>query len=310
VIQYESPSIERLYGFEQAELVGEQVAEYVHPEDVERVVGAYRTVVSSERGVEAVEYRHEVADGSYLWVESVASSNPTPSGCYVVNSRDVSERIERERALEARNERLDEFAQVLSHDLRNPLQVARGNLGLAMAESDSEHLREVELAHERMQALVDDLLALARDGATVRDPEPADLATVAADCWAVVETDDGTLDVCVERSIRADRSRLRQLFENLLRNSVEASDGGVAVEVGALPGGFYVADDGPGIDERDRERVFDAGYSDDVDGTGIGLRIVEQVAREHGWTVSATESSDGGARFEVTNVAFADDSAG
>ena len=100
-IHYESPAIERLYGYDQDELVGEQVAEYFHPDDRERVMAAFQAVVKGEaHHTEAVEYRHLMADGSYRWIESVASSNPTPEGHYVVNSRDISERKERERELQ------------------------------------------------------------------------------------------------------------------------------------------------------------------------------------------------------------------
>ena len=68
-ILYESPAIERLYGYEQDELVGEQVAEYFHPEDRERVVEAFAAMVSEKaHHVEAVEYRHLQADGSYKWI--------------------------------------------------------------------------------------------------------------------------------------------------------------------------------------------------------------------------------------------------
>jgi PAS domain S-box-containing protein len=70
-IQYESPAIERIYGFEQAELVGEPVANYFHPGDRERVLAAFERVVTGEGDeIEAVEYRHECADGTYCWVES------------------------------------------------------------------------------------------------------------------------------------------------------------------------------------------------------------------------------------------------
>lgn len=106
IIQYESPAIERLYGYAQNELVGERVADYFHPEDRENVMAAFEAVVTGEAGhVESVEYRHLMADGSYRWIESVASSNPTPEGHYVVNSRDISDRIQRKRDLEAANER-------------------------------------------------------------------------------------------------------------------------------------------------------------------------------------------------------------
>jgi len=71
--------------------------------------------------------------------------------------RDVRERKRREEALRRKNERLEEFASIVSHDLRNPLNVAQGRLDLAREEYDSEHLEVVANAHERMAALIDDL---------------------------------------------------------------------------------------------------------------------------------------------------------
>jgi|APHM01.1.fsa_nt_gi PAS domain S-box len=101
IILYESPSIERLYGYDQDGLVGEQVADYFHPEDCDRVVEALATVVSDEcHHPETIEYRHLQADGSYKWIESVGSSTPTPDGNYVINSRDISSRKQRERDLQ------------------------------------------------------------------------------------------------------------------------------------------------------------------------------------------------------------------
>lgn len=329
VIQYESPSIERIYGYGQDELVGEQVAEYFHPDDRERVLDAFESVVSSEEyTVEAVEYRHRTADGTYLWVESAASADPTPEGHYVVNTRDISARKEHERRLETTNERLEEFASVVSHDLRNPLNVATARLQMAQTECTSEHLDDVADAHERMGTLIDDLLTLSRVGEQVTEPEVVSLAGVSRSCWNTVVTGDATLVTDTTRRLRADRSRLRQLLENLVRNSVEhgasrsnpdpgdsfergsaSSDTGartpVTVTVGELETGFYVEDDGPGIPPEERDRVFEAGYSGSPEGTGLGLNIVEQVADAHGWHVRVTDGTDG-ARFEITGVEFVD----
>jgi signal transduction histidine kinase len=96
--------------------------------------------------------------------------------------------------------------------------------------------------------------------------------------------------------------------ENLYRNSVEHGSTDVTVTVGELDdgSGLYVEDDGPGIDPDDREAVFEAGYSTDSEGTGFGLSIVEEVAEAHGWTVTVTDGADGGARFELGGVSFAD----
>jgi signal transduction histidine kinase len=74
------------------------------------------------------------------------------------------------------------------------------------------------------------------------------------------------------------------------------------VTVGELDDGFYVEDDGPGVPEGDRAEVFEAGFTSSTDGTGFGLNIVEQVADVHGWEVTLTTGSDGGARFEIHDV--------
>ncbi|WP_435100031.1 PAS domain S-box protein [Halorubrum sp. N11] len=215
---------------------------------------------------------------------------------------------ERSAELKRQNDRLAEFTSVVSHDLRNPLNVAQGRVELARDECDSEHLDIVARAHERMDTLIGDLLTLAREGERVSETEPVRLSAVVQSCWETVETADAALTIGDDLWLRADESRLRQLVENLVRNAVEHGGDDVSITVSALGGakedevGFYVEDTGPGIPEANRDEVFDAGYSTSREGTGFGLRIVEQVAMAHGWSVRATEGSDGGARFEVTGV--------
>ena len=222
---------------------------------------------------------------------------------------------ERERELTQKNARLEEFASVVSHDLRNPLNVAQGRVDFARESCDTPHLDRAGTALDRCQALIDDLLVLARDGTDLGETETVFLPALARRCWEGVSTADATLSVTAARAVRADQSRLRQLLENLLRNAVEhgstggqgsdgAGDGAVRVTLGALDDGFYVADDGPGIPPETREAVFDTGYSTKPDGTGFGLDIVTQVAEAHGWTVGVTESESGGARFEMRGVEF------
>jgi nitrogen-specific signal transduction histidine kinase/DNA-binding NarL/FixJ family response regulator len=219
------------------------------------------------------------------------------------SARTALDVIEQRRTLQRQNERLDEFASIVSHDLRNPLNVADGHLELARGECDSDHLDDAARALDRMDALIGDLLALAREGDRVRDPEAVDLAAAVSRCWATVETADATLAVDADSTIQADRSRLLQLLENLFGNAVEHGGGSVTITVGDIDdAGFYVADDGPGVPEGDREQVFDSGYSTTEGGTGLGLSIVREIAEGHGWTVAVTDSDDGGARFEISGV--------
>ena len=161
---------------------------------------------------------------------------------------------------------------------------------------------EAEAALDRCQTLVDDLLTLARKGRGVAEPEPVDVAEVVERCWRTVETGRAKLDTDVDRTIVADRTRVRQLFENLVRNSIDHGGTGVTVTVGDVENGFYLEDDGPGIPEETRDEVFESAYSTVEDNTGFGLAIVEEIVDAHGWEVSVGEASSGGARFEITGV--------
>jgi len=221
-------------------------------------------------------------------------------------TQNVTDRIARRERLEAQNERLAEFARVVSHDLRSPLQVAGGRVELARTECESDHLAGAAAALDRAEQLVEDLTALAQAGDAAGNTEAVSVAELAANCWEVVPTADATLSVDTDQTVSANRSRLRQLLENLFINAIEHGGGDVAVTVGAVDDGFYVADDGTGIPEDTREEVFEVGYSTAGDGTGFGLRIVKQIAEAHGWTIRVTDSEEGGARFEFTGVGAAD----
>ena len=219
-------------------------------------------------------------------------------------ARDITSRKRRESDLKAERDRLDEFASVISHDLRSPLQVAEGRLELAHEECDSPHLQDVSDAHRRMEQLIEDLLGFARMGSEAIDRRTVSLRQLLADSWDSLRGEDATLAIETERTVRADRDYLRQLVTNLLRNSVEHGGADVSITVGDLDDGFYLEDDGPGIPESERTAVFDAGYSSGEGGTGFGLSIVKQVAEAHGWDIRLIDGRAGGVRFEVIGVEF------
>jgi signal transduction histidine kinase len=215
------------------------------------------------------------------------------------------DRVEREQALRRQNDHLDKFASVVSHDLRNPLNMASGRLELAQQECDSDYLVDVARAHGRMETLIEDLLTLTREGERVAETNLVNLADMIDSCWQTVATADATLVADTGQRIRADPSRLNQLLENLFRNAVEHGGEDVTIEVGELEDGFYVADDGPGIPAEDRDQVFEPGYSTANDGIGLGLSIVQEVAEAHDWEIRITPSDAGGVRFKLTDVEVA-----
>ncbi len=232
---------------------------------------------------------------------------------------DVTHREQYRQELETKNQKLEQFASIVSHDLRNPLQVAKGRVELAIEDQDVKHLEPVVRAHKRMEQLIEEMLTLAREGVAIDETEAVDLRRLAEQSWEMVAATDASLSVDIGdgTTVSADPERLQQLFENLFRNAVEHSStsppsqtpedavehGGsdVVVTVGVLAdgAGFYVEDNGPGIPPDDREQIFETGYTTSEGGTGFGLAIVSEIVDAHGWDIRAVEGSAGGARFEI-----------
>ncbi len=213
---------------------------------------------------------------------------------------------ERTEELQRQYDRLEKFASIISHDLRNPLTVAQGYLDLISADANPEAVNAIETALDRLETILDGTLALARQGKTIGETEPIELAMIARQCWGTVSSDDADLVVVDEATIMADEERVKQVFENLFRNAVEHAGSEVTVEVGVIDHeGVYIEDNGPGIPPDERDAVFEVGYSTTEDGTGFGLAIVREIVEAHGWEIAVTDGSDGGARFEISGVTFA-----
>jgi signal transduction histidine kinase len=250
-------------------------------------------------------------------------------------AREITERREYRRQLEAVNDQLERFADVVAHDLRNPLSVASGSVELAREEEDHRALSMASDAIERMETLVDEVLESAATQGAVADAEAIELSSFAVEHWRYVPTEEARLTIETDRKVRADRELLSRLFENLFSNAVEhgstssqpeADDAvehgstsprprdedavehgstssrtgsdGVTITVGATDRGFYIADDGPGLPGGGDRDVLAEGFAGDDGGTGLGLAIVKRITDAHGWDVEVGESTAGGARFD------------
>ncbi|QSX00151.1 PAS domain S-box protein [Haloterrigena alkaliphila] len=290
---------------------------------MEKYAEEVRRLLSSSTDLERAKYRvrFRSPDGEELIHDVHTRLLPLEDGEFagtIHAIRDITRRRRYQNELERQNERLEGFASVVSHDLRNPLNVAQGSLELHAEDcpaADDDSIEQVRSSLGRMDELIENLLSLARHGRTVGDPEPVDLERLVREAWNAVETADAVLDCRVDRTIVADGGRLRALFENLFRNAIEHGGSDVTVTVEWLEDDtdtdvsspvFYVADDGSGLETAPRE-LFEFGHTSAEDGTGFGLAIVQQIVEAHGWTVTASEGRDGGARFEFEGVTIFDD---
>lgn len=312
-----NPLARRMVGMENERVIGKKLRDVLPLEDIEMDEDSdVRRMLSpdpSEGGdIERAEEE--------IWVDTLGErrcystlvtsltdgEGNTTGDVMLIN--DVTRKKKQQQKLEEKNEQLENFANIVSHDLRNPLNVAEGYASMLEEEIDgSDEVREIRKAHRRMEDLIDDVLTLARQRRSVTETGTVDLSNAVTEAWNNVDTNHAELVNDSRRSIQADRGKLLQMLENLFRNCVEHGvrhetngDDGVTVHVAQHDDGFYVEDDGPGIPPDKRSKVFEQGYTTSDGGTGLGLSIVKNVADNHGWNVDVDEGSQGGARFTVT----------
>ena len=298
-ILYANESIERVLGYEPNELIGQPLTAMMP----DRFHGKHLTAIETyletgDRTIEwnGIELPAEHADGhevplSITFEEHIYDGGRVFSGIM----RDISDRVERE-------EKLERFASIVSHDLKDPLQTARAITAVARS-GDEEALDDLEEVLDRMEVLIDDVLTLSKQGQSIGETEPVSIESTASDAWGIVGEPDATLltDAGVG-TVTADPDRLRTVFENLFRNAIDHVGDDVTVRVGSLDdgSGFFVSDDGPGFGDTDIDSVFDYGYTTSKSNTGFGLSIVSDIVHAHDWSIDAATGADGGARFEIT----------
>jgi signal transduction histidine kinase len=224
------------------------------------------------------------------------------------------------RELQTSNHELEQFAGRISHDLRNPLMALSGFIELAAdspelsdAPQASRALARAEAAADRMSTMISDLLDFARVGGEVPRLAAVDVEDVMA---AVIDDLDtplaqtrATIEVDAPAPVVADPTLLRGLLQNLVANAVKfsatTSDAPhIIVRVEPLPDGsrITVDDNGPGIPEPQREKVFglmERGDQTDVAGLGIGLSTCRRIVEGHHGRIGIAESPAGGASVWV-----------
>jgi len=306
-IVYVNRGFTEMTGYSREETVGRNCRFLQGPETDPASVRELREAVEAEESV-TTEILNYTKDGEPFW--NLLEISPVTNDAgetvnFVGFQRQITKRKEHTIAIEEQLEWLHDFGQVLSHDLKTPLTVLKGNIELAR-EGDETRLDDARRAADRLDALITDLSNVMQQGDLVTDIEPLDLAA-AFRSWDAFDTEPASFTVVDSKRIRADERAAVRLADNLVKNTVEHADPDTAMRVGALPGGFYYEDDGPGIPTHERDSVFKPGYSTKPGGTGFGMVSIKQIALAHGWNVSVGESASGGARFEFTGVESPDE---
>jgi signal transduction histidine kinase len=218
---------------------------------------------------------------------------------------------EKELVHQGRLAAIGQLAAGVAHELNNPIGIIRGYLKTMSPDEDAETLKaELAILDEeaaQCQRIAEDLLSYSRTSDL--DVEPVDIKGLLLETVSrFSENQQGApQEVLVEaetQEIPIDRSRIRQVLLNLLRNAAQASGGAGPIEVrGRVEGDHYqvdVLDHGPGVAESERQKVFEPFYTKRRGGSGLGLSVVAGIVRAHGGTAQVLSSPSGGALFRVS----------
>lgn len=230
----------------------------------------------------------------------------------VLFMRRREERHHREMQRREELARLGEMGAVMAHEIRNPLAGIKGFAQLVKAtdslDQAGRYAEKIVSQSLRMEALVNDLLAFARDDQGER--QTTDLSLVIEDCIALIRPEAASRQVQIEveaaSQVKAsvDVDRVVQMLLNLMNNAIQAMpDGGVLkIELWQQSGSacILVSDTGVGIPPAHLPHIFEPFWTSKATGTGLGLALCRKVAEEHGGGLTVESSVGIGTEFVVT----------
>jgi PAS domain S-box-containing protein len=279
-----------LVGYDREELLGAHTSLVTDEkrEDAAAIIDEVQRDLSSEAsGSNTYETSLKTASGEAIMAEWTVATLPKRDGGspdWVGVVRDVTERNERQRQLERQNERLDSFASMLAHELRNPVTIGQVYSQQLSREESPKAVEYVIEAFDRIEDMIDVVLIVTRGREAVSERSSVQLADAIQEAWGEVDPPEATLEATTNRTIEADETYVRHLFRNLFENAVKHGRADGTVTVGDLPTGFYVADDGVGIPSDERDTIFETGYTtaSEQGGMGLGLTFVREMADVYG----------------------------
>jgi PAS domain S-box-containing protein len=316
-----NPAFERVLGYSESELLSVVFLDFVHPEDRDKTVQEVEQLAQGQATVD-FENRYLAKDGEYRWMEWRATPVPESGLIYAV-ARDVTDQkrvqtllVQQTAELARSNADLEVFAYAASHDLRSPLRSVskiatwiEEDLGGEISPKLAGHLEKLRTRVGRMDDLIDELLEYSKAGNKQKTVERIDTATTVRELVDLMGPREG-MQIVAEGmpTLETAGAPLQQVLRNLIDNALKHHDGAVGriVVAARKRGDFYefsVTDDGPGIPEEDRERIFgtfEKGRATEEPGHGLGLALVRRLVETYGGTIRAEAARPRGAVFRFT----------
>lgn len=292
---------EEIKGYKEDEIIGEHFSKFYTEED--RAEGRpEKNLERARKNGKAEDWAARVRkDGSRFWANVTITAIRNKEGeltGFTKVTEDITEQYKRKQDMKTQ---LEEFSSIISHDLKNPLEVAKGYIDLAQETKENEDLERAENALDKMSQIIEDTHIITMKPENLEKTEIS-LENMFRESWSVAEktrTEDISYNV-EDTRFEGNPTSLVRLFGNLIQNSMDHNKGEIEVRAGPTENGFYYEDDGKGIPDSTKEEVLDHGFTTSEGGRGLGMYIVKRISNLHNWDLKITESEEGGARFEFT----------
>ena len=333
-----NPAFGTTLGYSDEELLGVHLLDFVHPDDQAATIVEIEEKL--ERGIPLINFRHRFRkkDGDYIWV--AWTSNPVPELMIThAVGRNITDQVEAERKLKEYSERMGELVEVrtqelceanerllrreklavlgqlaggVGHELRHPLSVISNAVYFLKSTQTGADEKTVEyldiLAEEVQNAnhIIGDLLDMGRS----RPPEPA-IVTLSSAMAKVLDRVPPTENITVrwdipdnELAVYVDEGQIGIVFRNLVENAYQAmlEGGELKLEVAAEKNRVLlrVTDNGTGISEENKTKIFEPLFTTKPRGVGLGLVISKNLVEANGGSIEIENSDEYGTTFLVT----------
>jgi len=330
-VRYASPSLERVLGYKQADVVGKKPIEYIHPDDVLNAIYTFTNALQNPGIALPIELRIQHQDGSWRMIEAISKKFIDQAGemSVVVNCRDITERkraSEIRRALEKEKELSQlklRFFSLASHEFRTPLSTILVSAQLLEHANDEcpkakrlRNVQRIEAAAKHMTHLLDDILTInrAETGKLEFNPNLLDLEKFCRNLVEEMQSSAGeqytitfgSTGTC--KNAYMDEKLLRSILANLLNNAIKYSHKGGQIHF-ALVGEqgkaiFRIRDEGIGIAQSDQKQMFEPFHRGKnvgrIAGTGLGLTVVKKCVDLHGGRITVSSEVGVGTTSTVT----------
>ncbi|WP_236561213.1 ATP-binding protein [Pontibacillus sp. HMF3514] len=310
-ILYASSSAKRLLGYEPDDLTGERSIDFCSPQDREKLIS---TFMNQNNKATTFDLQIRQKSGKYIWVETIASHVEDPNtknDVILAITRDISDKKEAEEMM-IRSEKMSVAGQLaagIAHEIRNPLTSLKGFLQLIQAGIDGkeEYYTIMNEEIEKIETITSELLFISKP--MTNDRRKESIITMLQDVCTLLRSQaklhniDLVLNYEENEVIDCDRSQIKQVFINLIKNAVEVmEDGGrITVDVESDEDNVWVdvADEGPGIPKHLVDKIKEPFFTTKKNGTGLGLMITNQILEKHEGGLNVYDNEPTGSVFRV-----------